>query len=195
MIKVGITGGIGSGKSTICHFFRVLGIPVFEADIEAKRLINNSDTIRNQLIAEFGSDIYLENKTIDRKKMAGLIFNSPPLLQKVNEIVHPEVRDYFEAWCRAQDSPYVVHEAAIMFESGFYKMMDYTILVTAPEEMRIRRVMNREQCTEESVRARIARQWADEQKMKRASFVLKNDNKTLILPQLFTLDKLFRNHG
>jgi len=195
MIKVGITGGIGSGKSTICHFFRTLGIPVFEADTEAKKLINSSEAIKNQLIAEFGSDIYLPNQLIDRKKLAGLIFNSPTLLEKVNRIIHPEVRIYFNKWVELQKSPYIIHEAAIMFESGFYQMMDYTILVTAPEAERIARVMKRENSTEESVKARIEKQWTDEQKMELASFIVKNDNTELIVPKLIELDKRFRSHG
>jgi len=195
MIKVGITGGIGSGKSTICHFFKILGIPVFEADVEAKKLINTSETIKRQLIAAFGNDIYLPNQLIDRKKLADLIFNSPTLLEKVNRIVHPEVRAYFHKWVERQKSPYIIHEAAIMFESGFYKMMDYTILVTAPETDRINWVMKRENATPESVKARIEKQWTDEQKMKLASFNIKNDNKELIVPQLLELDKRFRSHG
>lgn len=195
MIKVGIAGGIGSGKSTICQFFTLLGIPVFEADVEAKRLINTSETIRHKLTAEFGRNIYLPNQVIDRKKLAGLIFNSPSLLTKVNQIVHPEVRNYFFEWCEKQQSPYVVQEAAIMFESGFYKLMDYTVLVTAPESERIARVMKREGSTAESVKARIDKQWKDERKAELANFVINNDNKELVLPQLVELDKQFRSHG
>ncbi|WP_372773417.1 dephospho-CoA kinase [Mangrovibacterium sp.] len=195
MIKVGITGGIGSGKSTICQFFKSIGIPVFEADTEAKKLINSSVAIKNQLIAEFGSDIYLPNQHIDRKKLAELIFNSPPLLEKVNGIIHPEVRNHFEKWANQQNSPYIIHEAAIMFESGFYKMMDYTVLVTAPEADRIKRVMERENTTAENVRSRIERQWTDEQKSKLANFIIKNDNRELVVPQLIELDKQIRSHG
>lgn len=195
MIKVGIAGGIGSGKSTICQFFTLLGIPVFEADVEAKQLINTSETIRHKLTAEFGRNIYLPNQVIDRKKLAGLIFNSPSLLTKVNQIVHPEVRNYFFEWCEKQQSPYVVQEAAIMFESGFYKLMDYTVLVTAPESERIARVMKREGSTAESVKARIDKQWKDERKAELANFVINNDNKELVLPQLVELDKQFRSHG
>lgn len=195
MIKIGITGGIGSGKSTVCQFFKTLGIPVFEADTEAKKLVNNSESIRNQLIVEFGSDIYLSNQTIDRKKLAGLIFNSPPLLEKVNQIIHPEVRAHFFRWFEMQKAPYVVHEAAILFESGFSELMDFTVLVTAPEQMRIERVMKREGCSAESVRARMAHQWTDEKKMQMADFVIQNNNKELLVPQLFKLDTQFRNHG
>ncbi len=195
MIKVGITGGIGSGKSTICQFFRSIGIPVFEADIEAKKLVSNSESIRYQLKALFGSDIYLPNKTIDRKKLASLIFNSPPLLQKVNNIIHPEVRKYFETWCEKQQTPYIIHEAAIMFESGFYEMMDYTVLVTAPEEIRIQRVMEREKTDADSVRARMEKQWKDEKKAELADFIIRNDGTELVVPQLVKLDKQFRTHG
>jgi len=195
MIKVGITGGIGSGKSTICQFFRSIGIPVFEADTEAKKLVNNSDSIRYQLKALFGSDIYLPDRTIDRKKLASLIFNSPPLLQKVNNIIHPEVRKYFFQWCEKQQTPYIIHEAAIMFESGFYEMMDYTVLVTAPEEIRIQRVMAREETDADSVRARMEKQWKDEKKAELANFVIRNDGTELVVPQLVKLDKQFRTHG
>ncbi len=195
MIKVGITGGIGSGKSTVCQLFRVLGIPVFNADYEAKRLINYSDSIRSQLIALFGSDIYLPVGAIDREKLASRIFNSPPLLEKVNSIVHPEVRNYFEQWAQRQNAPYVLHEAAIMFESGLYDMMDYTILVTAPEEDRIQRVMARDLTDETSVLARIDKQWPDSKKAELASFIVYNDNKHPMLAQLVELDKRFRTHG
>ncbi|PTN07779.1 dephospho-CoA kinase [Mangrovibacterium marinum] len=195
MIKVGVTGGIGSGKSTICHFFRTIGIPVFEADTEAKKLINNSETIRYQLKALFGPEIYLPNQSIDRKKLASLIFNSPSLLQKVNGVVHPEVRNYFFQWCEQQTSAYIIHEAAIMFESGFYEMMDYTLLVTAPEEMRIQRVIKRENTDAQSVRARMEKQWTDEQKAALADFIIQNDGTKLVVPQLIELDKKFRTNG
>lgn len=195
MLKIGITGGIGSGKSTICHFFRLLGVPVFEADPEAKKIMNQSPVIRSKLRMLFGNDIYLANQTIDRKKLAGLIFNSPPLLEEVNSIVHPEVRKHFFDWCDKQNSPYIVHEAAILFESGFYRMMDQTILVTAPLEERIRRVLARENTTEEDIRNRISKQWPDEEKMKLATYILKNNNEELLLPRLIELDIKFKTHG
>lgn len=195
MLKIGITGGIGSGKSTICNFFRLLGVPVFNADQEAKKVMNESSIVRSKLVVSFGNDIYLPNHTIDRKKMAGIIFNSPSLLQKVNAIVHPEVRKYFFAWCEQQESPYIVHEAAILFESGFYEMMDFTILVTASEEERVKRVMRRDQSTAEQVKERMGKQWTDEQKAALADFTIRNDNRELIIPQLLNLDKKFRDHG
>ena len=195
MLKIGITGGIGSGKSTICDFFKLLGVPVFNADQEAKRIMNESSIVRSKLVMSFGNDIYLPNRTVDRKKMAGIIFNSPSLLQKVNTIVHPEVRKYFFVWCELQGSPYIVHEAAILFESGFYEMMDYTILVTALEVERIKRVTKRDQSSAEQVKERMAKQWTDEQKAALADFTIRNDNRELIIPQLLNLDKKFRDHG
>ena len=195
MIKVGITGGIGSGKTTICNFFRILNIPVFEADIEAKRILDNSQVVREKIKAIFGDDIYLPNQTIDRKKLAQLIFNSPPLLKEINSIIHPEVRKYFDEWCDIQNSSYIVYEAAILFESGFYKMMDFTILVISPEKERIERVIARENTTKEDVKSRISKQWNDDKKMKLADYILINNNKELLVPKLIELDKKFKTHG
>jgi len=195
MVKIGITGGIGSGKTTVCEFFEIFGIPVFTADTEAKAIMNRSTLIRNQLILTFGKDIYLPDYTLDRKKLAQLIFTSSALLEKVNSIVHPEVRKYFIQWVAEQTSPYVVYEAAILFESGFYRMMDFNILVTAPEEERIKRVMACEKNTREDIKNRISRQWSDEKKTELADYILNNNNEGLIIPQLIELDKKFRTHG
>ncbi len=195
MLKVGITGGIGSGKSTICKFFELLGVPVYIADSEAKALMNSSPLIRNQLVHIFGREIYLAGPELDRKKLAQQIFQSPELLKKVNSIVHPPVRKHFLSWLDKQNSCYVVYEAAILFESGFYSMMDFNILVTAPEAERIQRIMNREDTTMEDVTRRIARQWPDQEKMKMADYVIRNNNEELIIPQLIELDKKFRTDG
>jgi dephospho-CoA kinase len=194
-ISVGITGGIGSGKSTVCEIFKLLGAPVFEADKEAKRLLNINSEVRLKLINLYGDDIYAADGTINRKKLAGIIFNNDIQLSKVNEIVHPVVRtEYFE-WIKKQDYAYVIHEAAILFESGFYKMMDFTILVSAPEDVRIKRVARRDHLTFEQVRERIANQWSDEQKRELASFEITNDNKKLIIPQLVKIDKQLKEYG
>jgi len=144
MIKVGITGGIGSGKSTVCKVFSALGIPVFEADKVAKELMNTDPVLQKQLKNLFGPAVYLPNQTIDRKYLAGIVFNNPSLLEQLNQIVHPAVRNAFNEWCDQQHSPYVIHEAAILFESGFYKLMDKTITVFANEDERINRVMQRD---------------------------------------------------
>ena len=193
--RVGITGGIGSGKSTLCGFFRLLGIPVFEADKEARLLINSSPAIRARLKLMFGDSVYRESDgLLDRQKLATLIFNDPELIRKVNFIVHPEVRSYFEQWCRQQRSPYVVAEAAILFESGFHKLIDYSILITAPTEERIKRIKKRETTTTENIQARMDNQWTDDRKAAMASFRLENNNRELVIPQLVALDKKFRTH-
>jgi dephospho-CoA kinase len=144
MIKVGITGGIGSGKSTACKVFSLLGIPVFEADIVAKQLMNTDPEIRSKLIDLFGTSVYLPDHTIDRKYLAGIVFNNASLLAQLSKIVHPEVHKSFENWCRNQQSPYILHESAILFETGFYKLMDKSIAVIANEKQRIERVMKRD---------------------------------------------------
>lgn len=194
-LKIGITGGIGSGKSTVCKIFKLLGVPVFEADLEAKKLMSSNAAIRNGLIDLYGNDIYTANGNVDRKKLAGIIFKDDLQLQKVNALVHPQVRAEFLDWAQYQDSPYVVHEAAILFESGFYKMMDATILVSAPEEERINRVSKRDGSDREQIRSRIQKQWPDEEKRKLATFEITNDNKNLIIPEIIKIDKQLRENG
>jgi len=195
MIKVGITGGIGSGKSTVCKVFRILGVPVFEADIVAKQLMNNDPALRKQLIHLFGSSVYQPDQTIDRKYLAGIVFSNPSLLSKLNEVVHPVVRKSFDEWCLNQHSVYVLHEAAILFESGFYKMMDKTITVATDETERIDRVVKRDHITVEMVRQRIKNQWNDEQRIKLADFVIGNNDNELIIPQIIEIDKKIRTNG
>jgi dephospho-CoA kinase len=194
-LTIGITGGIGSGKSTVCQIFKILGIPVFEADLVAKTLINSNTEIKKGLVALFGREIYGSDNRINRKMLADLIFNDDNLLEQVNRLVHPVVRNEFINWLKTQNSEYIIHEAAILFESGFYKMMNYTILVSAPEEMRIDRVTKRENITPEMVRGRMAKQWSDEEKRKLTTLELVNDNKKLIIPQIFEIDKNLKTHG
>ena len=153
----------------------------------AKELVNSHEKIKTGLIDWYGSDIYTQNGTIDRKKLAGIIFTNEIELQKVNNLIHPVVREEFQNWAEKQISPYVIHEAAILFESGFYKMMDQTILVTAPEEMRIERVFNARRIDAKEVRERIQKQWSDDKKRPLATFEIRNDNKTLLMPQIIKL--------
>lgn len=194
-LKIGITGGIGSGKSTVCQVFKILGVPVFEADMAAKTLINSDPVIRNGLVQLFGKHIYGNDGRIDRKMLASLIFTDESLLQQVNNLVHPAVRNEFTNWTKRQDSEYIIHEAAILFESGFYKMMDYTILVSAPEEIRIERVSKRDGITAEMIGERMAKQWPDAEKRKLASLEIVNDNKKLIIPQILEIDKNIKTNG
>lgn len=195
MIKVGVTGGIGSGKSTVCKVFAALGIPVFEADPVAKELMNTNPELAEQLISLFGPSVYLPDHTIDRKYLARIVFNDSSLLEKLNKVVHPVVRDAFNNWCEKQKAPYIIHEAAILFESGFYKMMDKTIAVVADESERISRVTKRDELTSEQVHDRIRNQLSDEQRMKLADFVIRNNDNDLIIPQILEIDKMIRSHG
>jgi dephospho-CoA kinase len=195
MLKVGITGGIGSGKSTVCRVFSNLGIPVFEADKAAKELMNNSEEIFDQLTRLFGAEVYLPDHSINRKYLAAIVFNDKSLLEKLNGIVHPVVRSAFFDWCDKQHAPYIIHEAAILFESGFYKFMDKTIAVVTSENERIERVMKRDGVTIEMVQERIRNQWNDKQRMELADFVIGNNDDDLIVPQIIEIDKQLRKNG
>ena len=195
MIRVGLTGGIGSGKTIVGRVFSMLGIPVFSADSEAKLLLVTNNSIRSKLISIFGSDIYLPNKTIDRKKFASIIFNDQYLLKQVNEIVHPEVHRSFYEWSEKQKAPFVLYEAAILFESGHYRNMYCNILVVADENTRLNRVVQRDSSTEEKVRERMVNQWNDEQKLNLADFVIQNNGRELILPQVLEIIKTIKTDG
>lgn len=194
-ITVGVTGGLGSGKSTVCNVFKILGVPVFEADKVGKELLNKNEKVKSEVIHLFGEEIYNSDGTVNRKKLAGIIFNDEIQLQKINKIVHPEVKIEFEEWLKNQHSSYVIHEAAILFESGFYKLMDFKILVTAPEEQRIKWVMKRDNLNENQIRERMKRQWPEEKKQKLADVVLHNDNRNLLIPLIIKMDKKLKRNG
>jgi len=173
----------------------MLGVPVFEADTVAKQLMNSDDRIKKELVNLFGESVYTRNGSVDRKKLASIIFNDDIQLRKVNELVHPIVRSEFIKWAEDQTVPYVVHEAAILFESGFYKMMDFTILVSAPEEERILRVTKRDGSLPGQVKERMQKQWSDEEKRKLASTEINNADDELILPQIIKIDKQLKEYG
>lgn len=193
-LAVGITGGIGSGKSTVCKIFRLLDIPVFEADLVAKDIMNSNKEVIAELTLWFGADIYM-NGLLNRKKLASFIFQSEEWIQKVNALVHPLVRDEFLTWKENQNVPYIIYEAAILFESGFYQLMDVNILVTAPEQLRIDRVKERDNLTAEHISARMAKQWTDDEKRKLTTIEIVNDNSTLIIPQIVEIDKKLKTYG
>ena len=181
---VGITGGIGSGKSTICKVFETLGVPVFYADEEARLITEDNPEVVAAIQAVFGKDIYL-NGALNRRHLGTIVFAQPELLKELNAIVHPAVGQRFKDWVKAnENAPYIVKEAAILIETGGHKVMDEVILVTAPEEVRVERVMQRDNVKEPDVRARMSRQMSDEEKVKFASFILENDGKSLLLPQI-----------
>jgi len=196
MKKIGITGGIGSGKTTVCEIFKLLGVPVFHADDEAKNLQNNDLHIMELLIKLFGKHIYFPDGMLDRKKLAGLIFNDSDALAKVNSIIHPAVRKSFLKWTdNHQDADYILYEAAILLESGYASDFDRTILVFADEKVRIERVIKRDHISEELVKQRINNQMPEAKKIKMVDFIIENSNEKLLFPQIIELDKLIRKDG
>ncbi len=173
MMVVGLTGGIGSGKSTIAKAFAALGIAVFNSDEQAKALIATDAQVKERIIAAFGEEAY-HNGEYNHAYIAQIVFNNSEKLAILNGIVHPALAKYFKRWAKEQTSPYVLKEAAILFESGSYKDCDYIITVTAPEQLRIARVMARDHCTEAQVRARMAQQWTDDQRIALSDAVIEN---------------------
>ncbi|WP_025741644.1 dephospho-CoA kinase [Aquimarina pacifica] len=173
MKVVGITGGIGSGKSTVAQMFKKLGIPIYIADDEAKKMMNTNETIKKEIISLFGKEAYVDG-VLNRSYISKIVFSNKLLLSKLNKIVHPAVAKHFDDWKDKQKSPYVIKEAAILFENGGYKRCDYTILVSAPLEIRIQRVLKRDMVTVEQIQSRIDNQWTDAQKIPLADFVINN---------------------
>lgn len=190
MMVVGLTGGIGSGKSTIAKAFAALGIAVFNSDEQAKALIATDTQVKERIIAAFGEEAY-QNGEYNRAYIAQIVFNNSEKLAILNGIVHPALAEYFKQWAKEQTSPYVLKEAAILFESGSYKDCDYIITVTAPEEVRIARVMARDHCTEAQVRARMAQQWTDAQRIALSDAVIENINLEETEKRVRELNNLF----
>jgi dephospho-CoA kinase len=173
MKVLGLTGGIGSGKTTVANMFREIGVPVYIADDEAKRLMNSDPLVQEQIISIFGKEAY-ENNLLNRKFLAGRVFGNKELLEKLNAIVHPAVGKHFDEWKKNQTADYVVYEAAILFEKGGYKKCDKTLLITAPLEVKFDRIMARDKSTREEIEARMNNQWSDKKKAKMADFILSN---------------------
>lgn len=173
MKVIGLTGGIGSGKTTVGRMFKELGVPVYDSDKEAKLLMQSSQVIKDGLIALFGKEAVIKDK-VNREYIANKVFTDKNLLQQLNSLVHPVVRDHFLLWKKNQKYPYIIQEAAIIFENGSYHNYDKIILVTAPKEIRLNRVMHRDGSTREKVMHRMENQWSDRQKRKLSHFVINN---------------------
>lgn len=171
---IGLTGGIGSGKTTVANMFLKLGVPIYIADAEAKNLMNKSKLIKRKLIKLFGEDAYLHD-TLNKPFIAKKIFNSKELLEKMNAIVHPKVAAHFKRWVAKQTAPYVIKEAAILFENSSYLQCDAVVLVVANEEDRIQRVVKRDNTSKQQVKSIIDNQWSDEKKIDLAQFVIYNN--------------------
>ena len=188
---IGLTGGIGSGKSVVAKVFATLGIPVFNADDEAKRIMQTSPEIKTKLIEQFGLEIYNEHG-LDKEKLASIVFNDPFQLQLLNAIVHPVTIQAAKDWAAKQTSPYVIKEAALIFESGAADGLLKVIGVTAPLSIRIHRVMQRDGITKEQVDARMRNQISDTIKMRLCDYVIENNNQQMVLPQVLDIDKAIR---
>jgi len=186
MLKVGLTGGIGSGKSTVASIFEILGIPVFYADQSARDLMDHSVELQESIRQLLGDDV-LRQGTLDRNAIAKTVFNRPDLLEALNALVHPLTFKAAEDWISSQKSPYIIKEAAILFESGANKTMDLVIGVQAPEELRIIRTMRRNHLDREAVITRIARQMPEDEKMALCDYVITNDDIKAVLPQVLSI--------
>ena len=195
MLKVGITGGIGSGKSTVCNVLKNLGVPVFTSDDVAKKLLNSDDYLKNEIKKTFDSDMYTSTDRIDRERMAKLVFNNPDDLKRLNELVHPRVKAEFDNWCKKNEKkPYVVKEAAILFETGQHKELDKMVTVFCPREERIRRLISRDtNATQESIEKRMIHQFSDAERNALADYIILNDGKEDLLPQVMELHELLLN--
>jgi dephospho-CoA kinase len=188
MLKIGLTGGIGSGKSTVAQIFEVLAIPVYYADQTAKDLMNQDPELKKQIISAFGSEVYKEG-ILDRSFLGQMVFADSEKLALLNSFVHPVTLRHASSWMQNQKTPYAVKEAALIFEAGLENFFDYIIGVTAPESLRVERVMNRDRSSKESVLKRIAQQMDEKKKMSRCDFVIINDESQAVLPQVLEIHK------
>ncbi len=188
-LKIGLTGGMGSGKTTVAKIFELLNVPVYYADEASKRLYHTNAELKAAIKKEFGDDVY-ENEVLNKSKLAEIVFASEEKLKLLNALAHPPTIHDAAEWMQKQTAPYIIKEAALLFESGSNKNLDYVIGVYAPEALRIKRVMERDGTTEEQVRHRMNRQMNEEEKMKRCDFIITNDEKELLLPQVLNLNKI-----
>ena len=190
VLKIGLTGGIGSGKTTIAKIFELLGVPVYYADEASKRLYHTNKELMAGLKKHFGEDVYT-NEQLNRSKLAAIVFNDPGKLELLNSLVHPLTIKDAEEWMQKQRVPYIIKEAALLFEAGSAKALDFIVGVSAPEELRIKRVMERDGIKKEEVVTRINRQMDEKNKMSLCDFVIKNNEEELVIPQVLALHEKF----
>jgi dephospho-CoA kinase len=188
MLKAGITGGIGSGKTIVCQVFTTLGIPVFYADEAARYLMENDVALMHDIAELLGEDVYIKGK-LDRAKVSAIIYNQPGKLAQINALVHPATISYSHQWIQQQTAPYIIKEAAIFFESGSYSEMDIMIGVRAPLLLRVKRAMDRSNLSSEQVMAIVSKQMDEDEKMKRCDYVINNDDVAAVLPQVLAIHK------
>lgn len=192
MLKVGVTGGIGSGKTTVCKVFELLGIPVFYADDVAKSIMQTDPVLKTALLNTFGDNSYTKDGMLNRAYISSIVFNDKQELEKLNSLVHPAVLRAFDNWVlEHHEYPYVIKEAALLYESGGFKMCNKSILVIAPTLIKMNRVKLRDGISEEDIQLRMNRQFSDEMKIKYADHILNNDEKQLLIPQIIQLHQQF----
>ena len=189
MKKIGITGNIGSGKSYVCKMFENLGIPVFYSDDETKKLYL-IPSVKELIINRFGQEVYFEDGTLNRKLLSYHLFKNEEAMRFIESVLYPALNKHFDEWCEQQKTPYVLYESAILFENNYEKFFDKIIFVSASEDIRLQRVMKRDDCTEENVRSRMRLQMSEETKISRADFVIYNDGVKAVEPQVEAINKL-----
>lgn len=191
MLKIGITGGIGSGKTTVTQIFQILGTPIYNSDLEARKLMIEDVALKANIKHHFGQDAYLETGNLNRKYLSDLVFKNAEKLQLLNSFVHPAVFKHFQHWCSLQKAPYLLKEAALLFETNFYKQNDYNILVSSPLEMRIQNVMTRDNSSREKVLTIINKQMPENDKEELADFFIHNNEKNFLIDQVLALHDCF----
>lgn len=192
IFQVGITGGIGSGKSTVSKIFATLGVPVYDADSHAKKLMTTDGILVSQIKKVFGDLAYLPDGSLNRSWLAGHVFHDEARLTLLNQLVHPRVGEDYKNWVSRQSAPYVLKEAALMFEAGSDKMLDKVIVISSPEQLRFARVLRRDtHRTAEQLKAIVEKQMPEEEKLKRADFIIVNDEVQLLIPQVLKLHQKF----
>lgn len=187
MLKIGITGGIGTGKTTVCKIFQSLGIPVFYADEQARALMNTDAKLIQQIKDRFGEETYDSSNQLNRARLASLVFTDEKALKELNSFVHPATFQAFKEWQKGKEAPYCLHEAAILFESGAFKTCDYIVLVSSPLELRMKRIKNRDNKSVAEIQAIMDKQLPEEEKAERSDFILINDEKKALIPQVLKL--------
>ena len=193
--QVGVTGGIGSGKSLVCQIFQILGIPVYDADQRARWLMNNDEPLRMAIIHSFGPQSFDSNSALNNTYLAKAVFNDKEKLEELNKMVHPRVAEDYEFWLsQHSNEKYVIKEAALLFEAGSHQILDAIVVVSAPEELRIERVLKRDPFrTREQIMNIIKNQFSEVEKLKLADYILINDSNSMVIPQVLELHKIFEN--